>query len=222
MSWGIVMYKCIVYDMDGTLVNSYEGIFNAYQWVSERMGVEFGGAATVYQAIGSPLPYAFQQFWDMNPAQIPRAVAYYRDYYARKGKDQAEVYEGMEGTLRQLREAGYFLGVATLKREIFAEDMLRRQGLLPYFDVVCGMDEGDSATKSDLIKRCMRYANVSGDETVLVGDSAYDAVGAAQAGVTFLAVTYGFGFQDREAAIEAGAAMTAETAEEIGRLLSRG
>lgn len=104
------MYKCIVFDMDGTLVNSYEGIFNAYQWVSERMGVEFGGAATVYQAIGSPLPYAFQQFWDMNPAQIPRAVAYYRDYYARKGKDQAEVYEGMEGTLRQLREAGYFLG----------------------------------------------------------------------------------------------------------------
>ena len=83
------MYKCIVFDMDGTLVNSYEGIFNAYQWVSERMGVEFGGAATVYQAIGSPLPYAFQQFWDMNPAQIPRAVAYYRDYYARKGKDQA-------------------------------------------------------------------------------------------------------------------------------------
>ena len=50
MSWGIVMYKCIVFDMDGTLVNSYEGIFNACQWVSERMGVEFGGAATVYQA----------------------------------------------------------------------------------------------------------------------------------------------------------------------------
>ena len=85
MSRGVLMYKCIVFDMDGTLVDSYEGIFNAYQWASERMGVEFGGATVVRQAIGSPLPYAFQQFWNMNSAQVPRAVAFYRDYYARKG-----------------------------------------------------------------------------------------------------------------------------------------
>ncbi len=216
------MYKCIVFDMDGTLVDSYEGIFNAYQWASERMGVEFGGATVVRQAIGSPLPYAFQQFWNMNSAQVPRAVAFYRDYYARKGMYQAEVYEGMEDALKRLKEAGYFLGIATLKNESFAKDMLQGQGLLPYFDVVCGMDAGDCATKSDLIQRCMRLANVSSGETVLVGDSAYDAVGAAEAGVDFLAVTYGFGFQNREAAREAGAAMTAETAEEIGRLLCRG
>ena len=212
-------YKCVLFDMDGTLVNSYEGIFHAYRWTMEQMGQDFGGDNFVRRAIGAPLIWVFENLCGMDHVVAERAAACYRTYYAEKGKLQASVYDGMEKTLRRLKEAGCFLGVATLKKDIFAKEMLDALGLLSYFDMVSGMDADDSLTKADLIRRCMQAAMSEKKETILVGDSAFDAAGAREAGTAFLAVTYGFGFQDPEQAKEAGAVLVAETAGEIADLL---
>lgn len=214
-------YKCVLFDMDGTLVNSYEGIFHAYRWTMEQTGRNFGGDNFVRRAIGAPLIWVFENLCGMDRVVAEQAAACYRTYYANQGKHQVRVYDGMEETLRRLKEAGCFLGVATLKNETFAKEMLDALGILSYFDIVCGMDASDRLTKADLIRRCMQAAKSEKKETILVGDSAFDAAGAREAGIAFLAVTYGFGFQDQKQLEDCGAIMVAETAGEIADLLCR-
>lgn len=213
------MYKCIVFDMDGTLVNSYQGIERAYRRTFAELGRDFPGEAFVRRAIGAPLPQVFEKMCGMNPEETADAVRAYRAYYDKKGKYEAVVYAGMEETLRTLKAAGLSLGVATLKNKAFAEDILRQGSLFPYFDTVHGMDRDDRFTKADLIRGCMRDTGAAEKETVLVGDSPYDADGAAAAGVAFLAVTYGFGFSDRDKPQAVGAAWTADAPRDIPVLL---
>ena len=209
------MYQCVLFDMDGTIVNSYEGIFHAYQWSLGKMGKEFGGDPFVQKAIGAPLLWVFETLCGMSPPEAEQAVGYYRKYYARRGKQEAHAYGGLEQSLRKLRKAGCFLGVATLKKEEFAKEILEEIKLLSFFDFVCGMDANDRLTKADLILRCMQKAGAGRSETILVGDSEFDAAGAREAGVDFLAVTYGFGFRDPEAFQKWKVAKTADRAEEI-------
>ncbi len=192
------MAKCVVFDMDGTLVNSFEGIFHAYRWAFQKLGRPFPGEVFVQKAVGAPPKLVFERFCGMDPDTAAQAVGHYRQYYAEKGQYQATVYAGMAEALRSLRDAGCLLGVATLKNEGFARDMLSRLGLLAHFHTVCGMDADDRLTKAALLRRCMQRMKSAPEETVLVGDSAFDLQGAGEAGAAFLPVTYGFGFQSRE------------------------
>ncbi|MGI5894059.1 MAG: HAD family hydrolase [Candidatus Merdivicinus sp.] len=195
-------YSCVLFDMDGTLVDSYQGIFESYRWTMQRMNREFGGDAFVQRAIGAPLIWVFRELCDMSFSEAEQAAACYREYYAAKGKHQIRVYDGMKETLLQLQKADCRLGVATLKSEQFAKEILAEQGLLHIFDTVCGMDTGDHFSKADLIQRCIRILGSRREETILVGDSAFDAEGARETGIAFLAVTYGFGFRSRIEAAE--------------------
>lgn len=188
------MYKCIVFDLDGTLIDTFEGIDKAYQWAFARLNREYPGEFFVRHAIGAPLPQVFEKRCGMSAAETAAAVQAYRTYYGKSGKYEATVYTGMEEALRTLKAANLFLGVATLKNDTFARDILRHFSLFPYFDAIHGTDGKDTLTKADLIYRCMRDIGATETETVLVGDSPYDAQGAKAAGVDFLAVTYGFGF----------------------------
>ena len=185
------MYSCVLFDMDGTLINSYAGIFHGYQRAFAQLGEKFPGEDLVRRAIGAPLPEVFERLCGFRPEQTRMAVRYYRQYYDEKGKHEAFAYAGIADTLSRLKAAGYFLGTATLKKEAFALEMLEELELLPYFDAVCGADADGRLAKADLIQMGMDRAGARPQQTVLVGDSLYDAKGARQAGVAFLAVTYG-------------------------------
>ncbi len=213
------MYRCVLFDMDGTLINSYEGIYHAYRWALKQVGLVFPGEAFVRKAIGAPLPLVFEQHCGMNREQTAKAIRCYREYYDQKGKHEASVYDGMHDCLKQLKLAGCLLGAATLKRETYAKEMLEELRLLPYFDVVRGMDKDDRLSKADLIRRCLKDANCRKEEAVLVGDSEFDAAGAQEAGVDFLAVTYGFGFQTPGALEKHKVTMTAHSACEVAARL---
>ena len=214
------MYSCVLFDMDGTLINSYAGIFLGYPRAFAQLGENFPGEDLVRRAIGAPLPEVFERLCGFRPEQTRMAVRYYRQYYDEKGKHEAFAYAGIADTLCRLKAAGYFLGTATLKKEAFALEMLEELELLPYFDAVCGADADGRLAKADLIQMGMGRAGARPQQTVLVGDSLYDAKGARQAGVAFLAVTYGFGFRSaEEARQEPGVSMVARNPEEIARLL---
>ena len=189
------MFDCVLFDMEGTLIDSYPGILHSYQFAFHRLGLPFPGEAFVKTAIGAPLLSAFKREAGLEQPQAVRAVAYYREYYAVRGKREAKVYEGIPQALGDLKDAGCRIATATLKRERFAAEILEENGLMPFFDLVCGMDEGDRLSKSDLIRLCLRQLNVKKARAVLVGDSEYDEEGAREAGIPFLAVTYGFGFR---------------------------
>ena len=213
------MYHCILFDMDGTLVNSYEGIFQSYEYTFRELGLPFAGDLFVRDAIGRTLPFVFQTLCGMEPEQSLHAIKIYRDYYARKGQYGAQAYEGMEQTLRTLKKSGKFLGVATLKKEGFAREILARLGLAPLFDSICGMDENDSFSKAQLVDRCRLLSQAPKEETILVGDTLSDAEGAQQAGTAFLAVTYGFGLSRQEELLCSKARWVAHTPAQIAGFL---
>lgn len=190
------MYKNIIFDMDGTLVNTYEGIFNSYQYVATKMGLDFGGDEFVKKAIGAPLKNVFLREFHLSEQQAVEAVRIYRSYYQKKGKNEACLYDGMANVLKLLKEQGYKICVATLKNENFAKDIVNALGIAKYFDVVYGIDDNDAYTKADLIRKCIKFVEGKKEESILVGDSEYDFLGSKEAGIDFLAVTYGFGFKD--------------------------
>lgn len=216
------MKRCVVFDMDGTLVNSYPGIFDSYAWTFQHLGIPFSGDAFVKKAIGAPLPWVFEHLCGLNALQTAAVIRYYRSYYAEKGKCGVTVYDGIGGMLKRLKHAGCLIGTATLKKEVFAREILEQFQLSSLFDLICGTDGRDSFTKAGLLRRCMNALSVLPEETVLVGDSLFDKEGAEETGVDFLAVTYGFGFQTPEEQKQLPVGMTAASAEEIADILLKG
>ncbi|MGI6007371.1 MAG: HAD hydrolase-like protein [Ruminococcus sp.] len=211
------MYKCVLFDMDGTLVNSFEGIYRAYRTAFEKTGRPFPGAGFVKTAIGAPLPYAFRRLAGFSEQDTNRAVFHYREYYRRKGMKEASAYEGIKDLLKNLKRKNICLGTATLKKEEFAGEMLKYLDLYPFFDVVCGADENDSITKAGLIHRAVAQTGSDPENTLLIGDTVYDAEGAWEAGVNFLAVTYGFGFKNPGELRHPGITGIADSVSEIAR-----
>lgn len=192
------MYKFVLFDMDGTLVNTYQGIYHSYEYAAKKLGIEFQGEKFVGNVIGVPLMSVFTDWLLLSQEDARKGIEYYRKYYAERGKNEASVYEGIKESLSKLKREEYVLGIATLKRETFAEEILKNLGLDIYFDVVYGIDDNDSLTKSKLIEKCISKMHALKKDTILVGDSEYDYEGARAVEIDFLAVSYGFGFRDSE------------------------
>lgn len=192
------MYKYVLFDLDGTLIDSGEGIGRCYRYTFERLGIPFPGEHFVRRAIGRMLPEAFEKLAGLTPQQARQAAQIYRDHYSEEGKTHFHVYPGMSDALQTLQMQGCCLGVATLKKEDFAREMLALGGLLPLFHTICGMDADDTLTKPELIARCRLEMNAPPEESVLIGDTVFDQTAAKDAGIAFLPVTYGFGFQQND------------------------
>lgn len=186
--------KLIVFDMDGTLADTSPGILNSHRYAHQTMDTPVPGEAVLRSVIGGPLLQTYQECFGFSKPEAKTAVAHYRDYYRREGVHQAALYPGIPQLLHSLQTQGILLGVATLKAEAFATDMFRQMGVYDCFAAICGMDENDTRTKAELIRRCMALVDAVPTETLLVGDSIHDWEGACAAGVDFIGVTYGFGF----------------------------
>lgn len=190
------MYKNIIFDMDGTLVNTYEGIYNSYQYAVTKMGMHFGGHQFVKKVIGAPLKEVFLKEFCLSEEAATEAIKLYRRYYQEQGKKEVCLYDGMVELLKALKERGCNICVATLKKEQFAKEIVENMGIAVFFDVVYGIDEKDSYTKADLILKCIEHVKGEKKDSILIGDSEYDFFGAKEVGIDFLAVTYGFGFNE--------------------------
>ena len=188
------MKKLVIFDMDGTLADTSAGILNSHRYAHDKIGRPRPSEDVLRSVIGGPLLNTYQSRFALSEIEARNAVRHYRYYYAEKGFLEAELYPEMKETLIRLRANGYYLGVATLKAERFVKTMLANMGVAEYFDVIFGMDDADTRTKAQLIEMCMHTTDVSVSETTMVGDSIHDLKGAEQAGVNFIGVTYGFGF----------------------------
>jgi len=189
------MIKLVVFDMDGTIADTSMGILNSHRHAHKMMGSPVPQIDVLRSVIGGPLLNSYITRFGFSPEDARTAVQYYRAYYAENGFAEAEVYEGFKETLQELKNKGCLIGVATLKAEKFVKPMLEVLGLTQYFDIIYGMDDKDTRTKTGLIDMCVKDAGVKKEETLMVGDSEHDMMGAQQSGVNFIGVTYGFGFK---------------------------
>ncbi len=187
--------KVIIFDLDGTLLDTSQGIFGSVRFAVGKMGLSPVDESILPQFLGPPPKEIYKKIFGLTDKEALRAVSFHREYGITKAIYEATVYEGIVKTLIAIRKSGYKLAVATLKKQSIAEIILKNFELLQYFDSVVGMNDDETLSKKDTIHLVMKYTASS--EAIMVGDSSYDYIGSKEAGVGFIGVLYGFGFEQK-------------------------
>ncbi len=196
-------YDIVIFDLDGTLIDSRIGIHSSVVHALKEMGVDAVDQALLSQFIGPPLIDSFQGICGLSEAEAERAVAIYKDYFAEEGIKGFEVYEGVQELLWLLRASGVTMAIATTKDDVFAREIALNADFLPYLAAVIGSDrEGTMLRKPELIAAALSTLGVTAPVSpdapriVMVGDHALDILGAKANNIASIAVTYGFGNDD--------------------------
>ncbi|WP_271495216.1 HAD family hydrolase [Enterococcus sp. 5H] len=214
-----MLYKSILFDLDGTITNSAEGIIQAVLFAVKQLGLKTPNEEQLYSFIGPPLADSFEKLYGLNDQEVEKAVAYYREYYQKKGIFESHVYKGIPEVLASLKEKGCQLYLATSKPEIYAKQILNHFNLTHYFKGIYGASlDGKRSKKGDVIQYALKEANILNlKETIMIGDRSHDILGAKENDLASIGVLYGFGNQS-ELEI-AGASYIVSTPTEIISLL---
>ncbi|MBL3715856.1 HAD-IA family hydrolase [Lactococcus garvieae] len=188
------MKKGIIFDLDGTLLDTSEGIFSSVRYALYNMNVHDFHEERLREFVGPSPIKAYQEIIGLSETAAREATTFHRAYGKEKGIYQAEPYLGMTELLSELKEKGYKLGVATLKRQDIAEEILENFKIASCFDKIVGIDFEEKLTKTDTINLVLQGLDLKNEEALMIGDTKGDFQGANNAGVDFIAVTYGFGF----------------------------
>lgn len=190
------MYHAILFDLDGTLTDSAEGITKSIQYAMEKMGYESPNLEDLRIFLGPPLKEQFMESFQLSDTQAAEAVKFYRERYNLVGIYENRPYEGIAALLDTLKRQGYVLGVASSKPEYYVEKILHHFGLYDYFTVVVGSEmNGARTNKAEVIQEALRRLNCENclDQVVMVGDRKHDVIGAANMGIDCVGVSYGYG-----------------------------
>ena len=212
-------YSTVFFDLDGTLVDSGEGVRNSVEYALNKFGIKVENKDSLSCFIGPPLTVSFKTFYGFDDEKADLGVSYYREYYKDKGIFEGYVYEGIEETLKRLKDAGKTVMVATSKPELFAKRVLEKFGIAKYFDFIAGatLDEKTRANKIEIMQYAFDSCGASPSDTIMVGDRLFDIEGAKHFGMECIAVLYGYG--SREEFIKYGAEYIDETAEDVANLI---
>ena len=213
-------YQTIWMDLDGTLVDSQQGIVRGVQLALEHFGLQEENLQALRRFIGPPLLDSFQEYYDLSPLQAQQAVECYRAYYRQEGIFLNTLYSGVEDFLREMSALGKPLYVASSKPEEMVKIILNQHGIAHYFDGIYGasLDQSRTSKVQVLTYGLSRQPHIDREKAVMVGDRKYDVLGAAQVGMDCIGVLYGFG--DVQELEEAGAVAVVSSLPELGQLLS--
>ena len=209
--------KTILFDLDGTLTDSGEGIINCAILALQHFGLPVPSREEMRVFVGPPLHETFVKF-GVPQDRADEAVEVYRSRYTTVGKFENHPYPGIEQMLSNLKAKGYSLLVATSKPEGLSIEVLEKFGLAGYFDRICGASlDRSRSTKEDVIAYLLQQCGTA-DSMIMVGDTAFDVLGAASHGIPTIGVSWGYGLVSDMTA--AGAIAIANTTEELFRLLA--
>lgn len=186
-------YRGIIFDLDGTLLDTAEGVLESVRYTTRMMGYETPGDDVMQTFIGPPIKHSLIKVYGIDEEEADRATEVFRNRYKDYDLLKAAPYEGLQGLLKSLKREGYLIGVATLKREDYALTLLEHYRISDYCDCICGSDFASKMQKSDVLDKCLQGLGLSPSEAVLIGDTSSDGSGAKSSGTDFIAVTYGFG-----------------------------
>ena len=211
------MIQTVLFDFDGTLFDTIEGITKCVQYSLQKHGMDAPLSALRCFA-GPPLVEKFMEVYGVDQALAEELVADYRERYVPIGIYESELFPGVGEMLTHLRAAGLKLGIATSKPQYMAEFLLDRAGLRASFDVVIGSRPGKGDDqKWQVVQRAMQACAADLASTVLVGDTKYDAAGAEQCGIACIGVAWGYAAPGELAS--AGVIQIVHTCEELEAVL---
>lgn len=193
-------YDLILFDFDGTLMNTEEGIKDSATYALKKYDLGEYTFKELDKFIGPPFNESLEMFYPELPEdKIWEITNDFRNHYRTQNLLKASFYDGLLETVKEIREKGIKTGIATYKREDYAATMSEAFHLTEIMDCVEGCDFFGKLTKTDIVKKCMEDVNITDPKKVLmVGDGMTDAIGARENGVDFVAALYGFGLKTEE------------------------
>lgn len=216
------MYRYIFLDLDGTLTDSKEGIFNCVRYALEKMGEPVPEEEILRSFIGPPLHDSFERYCGFSRERALLGVQLFRERYTTIGKFENAAAPGMAELCRRLKERGYVLALASSKPEAMCEAICEKFGFAPFLTTIVGSPPtGDDWEKADVIRETMRRLGLTASDResiLMVGDRKFDVLGAKECGIDCAGVEF-FGYAAPGELEEAGAVAVVQTAEELGRLI---
>ena len=210
--------KIVLFDLDGTITDSSEGIVNSIKYALSRLGFPEEPTEKIKQFIGPPLQQTFKINYGISDYQ--NAVTIYREYYAEKGIYENRLYDGSVAVLDQLKNEGYTIGLATGKPTYYSHIILKHFKIDHYFNAVVGSNmNGTRGEKPEIIRDVLAELNYDKElhEVVMIGDRKHDVHGAHHHQIKCIGVTYGYAEGDE--LIKAGAAHIVHHPSELLALL---
>lgn len=211
------MQKTILFDLDGTLTDSGEGIINCAILALEHFGCPVPSREALRVFVGPPLHESFIHH-GVPADKAEEAVAVYRSRYIPIGAYENSPYPGIRELLEALKAAGHTLCVATSKPEEMSINILKHFDLDKYFDRICGATMDTSRSSKEAVIAYLLEQNGKADNMIMVGDTKFDIIGANVHGIPAIGVSWGYG--KVEEMVSAGAAGIAYSMEELFVLLN--
>ena len=212
-------YKYLLWDLDGTIIESGAGVVNSVTYALEHMGTPIPDIEVLQKFIGPPLLESFSKYFSYSRAEAEKAQNYFREYYQAKGIDECRIYKHIDELLERLVKAGYLNILATAKPEPHARNLLAKYGIDQYFHYIAGATFDETrARKEQVIAYALETCGISDkSQAVMIGDRSHDCIGARLNGLDCIGVLYGYG--DRLELVDAGVVALAKNLTELGEML---
>ena len=211
------MTRSIFFDLDGTITDSGEGIINCAIYALEHFGLPIPDRETLRQFVGPPLRDTFIKF-GVPAEKAEDAIAVYRSRYIPIGRFENFPYPGIRELLERLKEEGHRLYIATSKPEQMSIEILEHFSLAQYFTRICGATLDGSRDEKEKVIAYLLSQTPDAENAIMVGDTAFDVIGAAVHGIPTIGVSWGYGkVEDME---KAGAKAIANSMETLYKLLT--
>ena len=212
-------YSTILFDLDGTLTDPVLGICRSVQYALGKAGKPVGPLEHYHKWIGPPLLRSFEVYANATPEEAQELLRFYRERFSSVGLFENEVYPGIPELLRELKDRGARMAVATGKPTVFASQILEHFGILDRFEYVSGISlDREPLDKCENILRALYKLGITDKSgCVIVGDRSQDVVGAKMCGIDSIGVLYGYG--SREELEAEGPTMLADSVADLRRVL---
>jgi len=215
------MYKYILFDLDGTLTDSKEGIFNCIRYALEKMGEPVPDENILTKFIGPPLQDSFAEYCGFSRKRALEAIEIFRERYEPIGKDENAAAPGLPELCARLKERGYILALASSKPEKMCREICARFGYTPFLSAIAGSPPYGDSTKADVIRDTLGRLGLTDADLphiLMVGDRKFDVLGARECGIDCVGVEF-FGYAAPGELQDAGAVAVVRTADELEQFI---
>lgn len=191
-------YKYALFDLDGTLVNTKEGILNGFAYALDYLNIKYKDKEELKIHIGPPLTYTFSDYYKLDKDTTLLAVKKYREFYKDKGMYQCKLYDGINELLIKLKKQNIKIAVSTSKAIVFAEAILKKHNIYDYFNFISGSElDGSREKKEEVIKYALEGLGVKDkNQVIMIGDRCFDIEGARKNNIDSVGVLWGFGNEE--------------------------
>lgn len=205
-------YDIAIFDLDGTLLDTSEGVINSVKYVIKEMRLPMPSKEVLSSFIGPPISESLLSVFGLPSEDIQYGTELFRNHYKDIDLLKATPYKGIYEVFERLLKIGIIPAVATYKRQDYTTRLLHHFNFHQYTNILYGSDFEGKLKKKDIIVKCIEKSGIDNyQRAVMIGDTVYDAIGAQELSIDFIGVTYGFGFKTDKEIFSYGAVGSVDT-----------